>query len=222
MTSEFKGFDEAAWSFISSIYESGWDSLYTDKNNKSFRQNITYKFTPKIPKSDWSPNTNKFKNKSAEIIRLSPSISARPPKKVLEKSKFFKKKGNKPAAIVKPNNKQSYAQVANPKVTNILKLKEDYWNLPAKKIENIHKIINNLDKIKPRTKITIKGPSHKQIIIPIDKDDKTKFMASSSEYIANINRTLKNIKSDVIADYVYSEHISITIVTNKVASSSDL
>ena len=133
-----------------------------------------------------------------------------------------KKKGNKPAAIVKPNNKQSYAQVANPKITNILKLKEDYWNLPAKKIENIHKIINNLDKIKPRTKITIKGPSHKQIIIPINKDDKTKFMASSSEHIANINRTLKNIKSDVIADYVYSEHISITIVTNKVASSSDL
>ena len=47
-------------------------------------------------------------------------------------------------------------------------------------------------------------------------------MASSSTYITNINRSLKNIKSDVIADYIWLELIGITIVTNKVVSPSDL
>ena len=44
--------------------------------------------------------------------------------------------------------RQSYAQMANLKVTNILKLKENYLNLPEKKIENIHRIINNINKTK--------------------------------------------------------------------------
>ena len=35
---KLKGFGEAAWSFISSIYKSGWDSFYTDKKNRIFRQ----------------------------------------------------------------------------------------------------------------------------------------------------------------------------------------
>ena len=141
---------------------------------------------------------------------------------VLEKSKFLKNKGNKPVATVKLNNKQLYAQAANSKVTDILKLKKDYPNLLAKKIENIHKIINDLGKINLRIKMTIKNVSYKQIIVLMDKDNTTKFMASSSEHVANINRTFKNIKLDVMINYVYSEHISITIITNKVASSSDI
>ena len=37
----------------------------------------------------------------------------------------------------KAPQKQSYAQVADPSISDILKLKENYPNLPAKKIENI-------------------------------------------------------------------------------------
>jgi len=121
-----------------------------DKNNKFFRENFSYKFIAKVSRNVPSSNINinKFKNKSAEIVRLSPSILTRPPKKVLEKSKFFKKRKKKLVVIVKPIIKQSYAQVINSKVTDILKLKEDYPNLLAKKIENIYKIINNSDKTK--------------------------------------------------------------------------
>ena len=63
---------------------------------------------------------------------------------------------------------QSYAQAVNPKVSDILKLKKNYPNLSAKKIENIHKIINNTDKTKPHIKMTTKSLSWKQIIILID------------------------------------------------------
>ena len=88
---ELKGFSEAAWSFISSIYESRWDSLYTDKENRTFRQKSAFKFTPKVPNSNFYSNGSKSKDKSAEIAKLPPSIPARPPKEVLEKFKFFKK-----------------------------------------------------------------------------------------------------------------------------------
>jgi len=47
-------------------------------------------------------------------------------------------------------------------------------------------------------------------------------MASFSIYVANINKAFKNIKSDIIVDYVWLEPLDITIVTNKVAFSLDL
>ena len=54
------------------------------------------------------------------------------------------------------------------------------------------------------------------------KNNINKFMALSSIHIANLNRSLKNIKSDVIIDYIQLELIGITIVTNKVALSLNL
>ena len=72
--------------------------------------------------------------------------------------------------------------------------------------------------------MTTKGSSHKQIIISMGNDNKTNFMASSSNHVVNLNRALKNIKSNIMADYVCSEQIGITIVTItiKVVSSSNL
>ena len=92
--------------------------------------------SPKVSRNIFSLNinTNKSKDKLVEIVRLPSPILTRLPKKVLEKSKFFKKEKRKKLAVtVKPIIKQSYAQATNPKVTNILKLKKNYLNLPAKK-----------------------------------------------------------------------------------------
>jgi len=97
-----------------------------------------------------------------------------------------------------------------------LKSKENYFNLPAKKIKNIQKIINNSGKSKPHIKITTKDPSCKQIIILISKKNTDKFMISASNYVANINSALKSIKSDIMVDYIWKEPIDVTIVTNKV------
>ena len=41
----------------------------------------------------------------------------------------------------------------------------------------------------------------KQIIVSIDNNNKAKFITSSSKHITNLNRILKNIKLDVIADF---------------------
>jgi len=90
-----------------------------------------------------------FKNKQTEIVGIPLPILAHPLKKILEKSRFFNKKGKKPISINKVSQKLLYTQVAGLSVSDILKLKDNYPNLPAKKIENIQKIIDDSGKTKP-------------------------------------------------------------------------
>ena len=58
----------------------------------------------------------------------------------------------------------------------------------------IYKIINGGSKSKPRINMTIKGPLRKQVIVPMNNDNKTKFIEYSSTHVFNLNRELKNIK----------------------------
>lgn len=107
-------------------------------------------------------------------------------------------------------------------INEVLKIKEKFPNLLAKEIEDIHKMINELRKEKPYINITTKGSSRRQVIIPIGNNNILKFISFSSKHIANINKALKNIKSDVLADFVYNNQCRLVITTNKVASLSDL
>ena len=56
----------------------------------------------------------------------------------------------------------------------------------------------------------------------MDKENANKFMISASNYVTNINRAFKSIKSDIMADYIQKKSIGVTIVINKIASSSDI
>jgi len=47
-------------------------------------------------------------------------------------------------------------------------------------------------------------------------------MKTFSNHITNINRALKNIKSKIMADFIYTDQTGITIITNKVTSQLDL
>ena len=167
------------------------------------RQNIVLKFTSKIKVNKLIERIKLLrKNKQVEVVRIPSPILPRLFKEILEKSKFFKKKGNKIKKTANPKNRQSYAQVLALKVCGILKLKDNFPNLLNTKIKNIHNLINSFGKIKPRIKMTTKGLSRKQIIILISDKKKSKFIASSSIYITNLNRALKNIKSDIITNFV--------------------
>jgi len=108
------------------------------------------------------------------------------------------------------------------KIKENLKLKENFPNLSAKKIKNIHNTINNTGKPKPHINMATKGPSHKQIIVFISNENITKFMTSSGEHIAYINHTLKGIKSDVSIDFICFDHCGLIITSNKVIFPSNL
>jgi len=104
----------------------------------------------------------------------------------------------------------------------ILKIKEVFPALNAKKIDQVNNIIKSNPKLKPRIQITTKGPSRKQVIIPMSSDNNSTFMKNSSFHVTNINRNLKNAKSEVLVNYIRSNPLGITIITNKVSQQSDL
>ena len=70
--------------------------------------------------------------------------------------------------------------------------------------------------------MTMKGLSRKHVIIPMSSKNSMKFMKNSSIHVANINRSLRNAKSEVLMDFIWSDPLGIMVVTNKVSLQSDL
>jgi len=187
---DLSGMSKAIWEFISSVYNLHWDVLFVDENNMILRSKVKSKFAPhtKVPQTS---NKGKFMPKPTFVSSILPPILAKSPKEVKEISKFFKK-------IEKPITKKSYAQALTPKplfsdkssniVMNTLKIKETFPNLPNKKINSIQKVINSSNsKAKLRLNMTTKGPSQKQVIIPMSCDLGKRFIKDSSSHVININ-----------------------------------
>jgi len=68
----------------------------------------------------------------------------------------------------------------------------------------------------------MKGPSHKQVIVPMNNELGKRFIKDSVFHITNINCALKSIKSSVCADFIYADNKGVIISTNNVVSNSDL
>jgi len=106
---------------------------------------------------------------------------------------------------------------------NTLKIKKAFPSLSNKKINSIQKFITGSnDKPKPRINITTKGPSCKQVIVPMSNNLGKRFTKDSFSHVININRTLKSIKSNTCADFICADNKEIIISTNNIASNSDL
>ena len=118
----------------------------------------------------------------------------------------------------------SYTQATKPSAntSEVLKIKEAFPALNAKKIDQVNNIIKGNPKPKLRIQTTTKSLSRKQVIIPMSSDNNSTFMKNSSLHIANINRNLKNAKLEVLVNYICSDPLGITIITNKVSQQSDL
>jgi len=70
--------------------------------------------------------------------------------------------------------------------------------------------------------MTTKGLSKKQMIISININNTKAIISQANKYISNINRLLKGVKSDVLADFICFDNKGVVITTNKVAAISDL
>ena len=205
----FEGFGQVAFDFISTIFKSGWDQLKINTNNKIFQELIKDEFTTKVPspikeKKDNSPSLTKLANFTKLFL---PHLPPKLLKKVLAKSKFYRKntsdKNKKAAKFGKP----LYAQVSSKNIGNILKIKENFPKLSNKKIKEINKsIFGKMDKPRPRINMTTRELSCKQIIIPISMDNANKFISASNEHISNFNCSLRNTKSDLFVDFIHIDH----------------
>ena len=70
--------------------------------------------------------------------------------------------------------------------------------------------------------MTTKGPSRKQIIVPMNKEAANTYIKNVNSHISNINHVLKSIKSNILADFICIDDKEVIISTNNVASPSDL
>jgi len=107
-------------------------------------------------------------------------------------------------------------------MVDVIKIKETFPSVDVKEINQINNIVKGPFKSKPCIQMTTKGPSRKQIIIPIVKDNINKFMKNSLIHVTNLNRNLRNAMSEVLVDFICSEPLGIMVVTNKVLLNSDL
>ena len=70
--------------------------------------------------------------------------------------------------------------------------------------------------------MTTRGPSRKEVIIPMAKHIAKLIVNSAHIHIANINKCLRNSKSDIVADFIWSTNNGIVITTNKLANNLNL
>jgi len=68
--------------------------------------------------------------------------------------------------------------------------------------------------------MTTKGSS--QIIILISTNNSEAIISQANIHILNINRLLKDVKSEVFADFIYFDNKGVIITTNKAVAFSDL
>ena len=211
-----------AWNFLSAIYKSGWDKLAANKKQKYFRQCISVQFNKKFSNNSVPKEESKDKGKQASVSRISLPIPPWPSKSILAKSKFFKDNDNQESKPNSQSNKPSYTQAFKSNIQNFLKIKNAFLKLSLDKISEIHNVINKSNqKGKPRLNITMKGLSRKQIIFPMGINNIERVIVQSNANVANINRLLKSIKSEVSVDFICSNIKDIVVMTSKIATISD-
>ena len=112
---------------------------------------------------------------------------------------------------------QVFKQSSN--TSKVIKIKNAFLALSTKKINQIQNIVNGNPKPKLCIQITTKELSRKQIITSMSSNNIKKFMKNSSLYVA---RSLRNVKLEVLVDFIYSNQTGIMMVTSKVALQLDL
>jgi len=179
------------------MFESGWDRLLTS-GNISFQDSVLLQFRRNV---NTSLNTDSSNPNGHPIKRVLPPIPPRPSKEQLEKLKNCQI-NHIAKDTSRTNPTKSFAQVTALAV-NILKIKEAFPALPDKKIIEIHNAALN----KPTTKgkkiqATTKGPFRKQVIVPLHNKYTNRIMKDVSSHVHSINTLLKNIKSNLHAEYI--------------------
>jgi len=221
---EFNSIGKTIWNLISSVYNANWDSLNANKQSNLLRRKISIKFTLKIQPAIGKNNKEVNNPKPVQIEQIfSPilSLPMKSQKKINAISKYFK--SNKMDGNFKPAPK-FYAQASkqNISTSEVIKIKEAFPSISVQKINQINNIVKGNLKPKPHIQMTTKSLSRKQVIISMDNNNISNFMKNSSLYITNINRTLRNAKSEVLVNFICFDSLGITIVTNKVSLQSNL
>ena len=189
--SDFNSIGDSIWNFISAIYQANWDMFYTDNKSNTLKAKIASKFMPRMALSNNKSNKEMTKTVPVTIdkILLPPLLPIKSKREVNVISKYFQ---NKKHLVENKNSTMSYTQATKPSVntSEVLKIKETFLALNAKKIDQINNIVKENSKSKPQIQMTTKGSSRKQVIVLISTENNNNFMKNSALHVSSINRQL--------------------------------
>ena len=102
-------------------------------------------------------------------------------------------------------------------------MKEVFPTLSADEVGKMLKAKNSSGSTKkPKINITTRGQSRREVIISMTKTNAELIINSAYIHISNINKYLKNSKSDTFANFIQFNVNGIIITTNKPTSDLDL
>ena len=98
-----------------------------------------------------------------------------------------------------------------------------FFTLETDKVAKIIKAKNSNERQKKsRINMTTKGPLRKQVIILMAKLNTELIINSANQQITNINKSLKEIKSDVSTNFIHIINNRVIITTDKTVNASNL
>jgi len=144
---DLNGMGDAVWNFISSVYESNWDSLYMNNKTNTLRRKIAAKLTPRVQLAPKRSTKETPKSTLASIEKIPPPILAKSQKKINVISKYFK---NKQIEVRNPGTNKTYAQASkqDTSTSDVIKINDMFPSIRAKKIDQINKIVKGSPKAK--------------------------------------------------------------------------
>ena len=135
----------------------------------------------------------------------------------------------KKAPTPKPTNtmKKSYAEASkvnnSSNIEDVIQVKEAFPELSADEVGKILKAKNNNGGMKkPKINMTTRGQFRREVIILMAKSNAELIVNSAQIHISNINKCLKNSKSNIVADFIHYNASGIIIIMNTPANDLDL
>ena len=197
---EFEQVTKGFWNLISAIYSSRWDLLPVE-NGKNFCALVGEKILNNYVKLGL---VNQLEAKKP--LSSMPTTATNPNVPVIPSPS--KTTGPNEKKALKPTiTKKSYAQASKANISSsiedVIRVKEVFPTLSADEVGKMLKAKNSSGGTKkPKIKMTTRGQSRREVIIPMTKTNAELIVNSAHIHISNINKCLKNSKSDIFADFI--------------------
>ena len=206
---EVKPVVEKLWRLIDIIYTANWDTVpFSKDKNLTIRKCIGDRIIPYYMQNQ--PSTESSNTTMTNIPSPLPSTEVAPPPTISiprapppsnKNDESTTKKDPKPL-----NLKKFYVQASKSnlsRIEDIVRVKEAFPALSADEVGKVFKIKNSRgDNRKPKINMTTRGPSRKEVIIPMAKYIAELMINSAHNHITNINKCLRNSKSDIVTDFI--------------------
>ena len=206
---EVKPVVKKLWKLIDTIYSANWDIVPFSKDKdltirKCVGDHIMPYYSQKQPSTESSNTmmTNTLSPLPSAEVAPPPTINIPrappPPNKNVESTA---KKDPKPSNLKKTYTQASKSNLS--RIEDIVRVKEAFPALSADEVGKVLKIkYSRGDNRKPKINMTTRGLSRKEVIIPMAKHIAELIVNSVHSHITNINKCLRNSKSDIVADFI--------------------